>query len=372
MIPVNEPLLDGNELKYITECVTTGWISSEGPFVQRFEEEMAKSCNRQHGIAVVNGTAALQLAFEALDLTPGDEVIVPTFTIISCVSCLVRLGLKPVFVDCDPQTFNCSIDEIEAVLTTKTKAILVVHLYGLPVDMDLILALARKRSLKVVEDAAEMIGQTYKGKICGSFGDISIFSFYPNKHLTTGEGGMVVTNNTDLAKKCRSLRNLSFQPPRRFIHEEFGWNYRMTNIQAALGVAQLENLSRNVKLKRQLGAAYNKCLSGIPNIQLPVTQTDYADNIYWVYSIVLNDNLDIDADVVMQKLSAEDIGTRPFFWPMHKQPILHRYFPELKSLSLPHSERIARKGFYLPSGLALNIQLIPEICEKLENVIREL
>jgi len=372
MIPVNEPLLDGNELKYVSECVTTGWISSEGPFVQRFEEEMAESCDRQHGIAVVNGTAALQLAFEALGLVSGDEVIVPTFTIISCVSCLVRLGLKPVFVDCDPLTFNSSIDEIKAVLTTRTKAILVVHIYGLPVDMDPVLALAKKHSLKIVEDAAEMIGQTYKGKICGSFGDISIFSFYPNKHLTTGEGGMILTNNADLANKCRSLRNLSFQPPRRFIHDEFGWNYRMTNIQAALGVAQLENLSRNVDLKRQIGAAYNKSLSGIANIQLPVVKMDYADNIYWVYTVVLNDDLGVDADVVMQKLSAEKIGTRPFFWPMHEQPILHRHFPELKSLSLPHSVRIARKGFYLPSGLGMNIQNISKICEKLENVIRKL
>ena len=218
-IPVNEPLLDGNEKKYLCECIDSGWISSEGPFVQEFEKRMSFSVNRKHGVAVSNGTAALEVAVQALEIGSGDEVIMPTFTIISCAMAVSKTGAVPVLVDSDPYTWNMNADEIEAKITSRTKAIMVVHLYGLPADMDKILVLAKKYNLKVIEDAAEMHGQTYNGKPCGSFGDISTFSFYPNKHITTGEGGMLVTDDDYLAERCRLIRNLCFRKDRRYIHD---------------------------------------------------------------------------------------------------------------------------------------------------------
>src|SRR5687768_8978158 len=255
-IPVNEPVLDGNEKKYLNECIDTGWISSEGPFIREFEERFAKRVGRAHGIAVCNGSAALDAAAAALDLQPGDEVILPTFTIISCASAISRLGAVPVLVDCDPDTWNMDVSRIEERITSRTRGIMAVHIYGLPVDMDPLLELADRHGLDVIEDAAEMIGQTYRGRPCGSLGRISTFSFYPNKHVTTGEGGMIVTDDDALAERCRSLRNLTMKSSRRFIHDELGWNFRMTNLQAAVGLAQLERLDEFVPRKRRIFGRY--------------------------------------------------------------------------------------------------------------------
>ena len=324
MIPVNEPLLNGNEKQYLAECIDTGWISSEGPFVGRFEEQMAAVVGRRHGVSVCNGTAALEVAVAALDLQPGDEVIMPTFTIISCVAAVVRRGCVPVLVDCDPVTWNMNVSQIEARITTRTRAIMMVHIYGLPVDMDPILAIAAKYGLKIIEDAAQMHGQTYRGRPCGSFGDLSVFSFYPNKHLTTGEGGMVLTDDDALAERCRSLRNLCFQPKKRFVHEELGFNFRMTNLQAALGVAQLERLEEFVARKRRMGMHYTGKLSRIAGLELMSPNTPYADNIYWVYGVVLNEMVPFDAEEAMRRLGQKGIGTRPFFWPMHEQPVFRK------------------------------------------------
>ena len=259
-IPVNEPLLDGNEKKYLCECIDTGWISSEGPFVKEFEQKMGVSVGRKYGIAVSNGTAALEVAAQALGIGHGDEVIMPTFTIISCAMAITKLGGVPVLIDSDPHTWNMNVDEIEAKITDKTKAIMIVHIYGLPVDVDAILKLAKKYRLKVIEDAAEMHGQNYRGKPCGSFGDISTFSFYPNKHITTGEGGMVMTDNEELAERCRSLRNLCFRKDIRYVHDEISDNYRFTNLQAAVGLAQLERLEEFVARKRKMGKFYTEHL----------------------------------------------------------------------------------------------------------------
>jgi perosamine synthetase len=319
-IPVNEPLLDGREKEYLLECLETGWISSEGPFIHQFEEQLAARVQRKHGIAVSNGSVALDAAIVALNIGPGDEVILPTFTIISCAAAIVRAGAIPVVVDADPHTWNMTVAGVAAKITPRTKAIMVVHIYGLPVEMDGILALAREHNLRVIEDAAEMHGQTYKGQPCGSFGDISTFSFYPNKHITTGEGGMIVVNDDALADRCRSLRNLCFAPPRRFVHHELGWNLRMTNLQAALGLAQLERLDEFVGRKRRMGQAYTEALADVPGLELPIAHTDYADNIYWVYAIVLKDEVPWNAEEMMKRLAARGIGTRPFFWGMHAQP----------------------------------------------------
>ncbi len=351
-IPVNEPILDGNEKKYLNECIDSGWISSEGPFVKRFENEFAGCVNRRHGIAVSNGTAAIDAAIEALGIRPGDEVIMPAFTIISCITQLVRCGAKPILIDSEASTWNMDVSAIEEKITKHTKAIMVVHIYGLPVDMDPVLDIARRYNLKIIEDAAEMHGQTYRNRPCGSFGDISTFSFYPNKHITTGEGGMIVTDDDTLAASCRSLRNLCFQPEHRFVHERLGWNMRMTNLQAAIGVAQLERLNEFVKRKRAIGARYQKLLVGLPSLQLPLASTDYADNIYWVFGLVLDENIGINAVEAMRRLGEQGIGTRPFFCPMHQQPVLQRA-GLFNRESYPVSERLYKRGFYIPSGMAL-------------------
>lgn len=367
-IPVNEPLLDGNEKAYLMQCIDTGWISSEGPFVQQFEEQFAAAMGRQYGVAVANGSVALDAAIVALGIGAGDEVIMPTFTIISCAAAVVRAGATPVLVDADPVTWNMDVNQIEAKITPRTKAIMVVHIFGLPVDMQPLLELAEKYGLKVIEDAAEMHGQTYQGKPCGSFGDLSTFSFYPNKHITTGEGGMIVTDNRDLAAKCRSLRNLCFKPEQRFLHDELGWNFRMTNLQAAVGVAQLERLTEFVQRKRAMGAHYTALLADTHGIQLPLAHTSYADNIYWVYGIVLDDTLPIDAKAAMQSLAKLGIGTRPFFWPMHEQPVFQR-MGLFHGEHYPVAERLARRGFYLPSGLALTPQQRERAAAALQTVL---
>ena len=252
---------------------------------------MSTSVNRKYGIAVANGTAALEVAVRALGIQPGDEVIMPSFTIISCAMAVSKLGAVPVLVDSDLYTWNMNVDEIEEKITAKTKAIMVVHIYGLPVDMHKVMEIAKKHGVKVIEDAAEMHGQTYDGIPCGSFGDISTFSFYPNKHITTGEGGMIVTDDEDLAEKCRVLRNLCFQKEVRYVHEEISDNYRFTNLQAAVGLAQLERLQEFVDRKRKMGAYYTEQFKDMEGVILPQEKTACADNIYWVYGMVLKENI---------------------------------------------------------------------------------
>lgn len=365
MIPVNTPLLSGNELKYLTECIETGWISSEGPFIRKFESEFSHYAGRKHGIAVSNGSAALDVAVKALQLKKGDEVIMPSFTIISPAQSVVQAGATPVLVDSDEDTWNMDVNQIEEKITPRTRAILVVHIYGLPVDMDPVLALCKKYNLYLIEDAAEVIGQTYRNKPCGSFGDISTFSFYPNKQITTGEGGMVVCNDEALAERCRKLRNLAFEPHgRRFVHHELGWNYRMTNMQAALGVAQLENIEKHIFRKREIGKRYNEGLKGINGFQLPQASTDFAENIYWVYGLV--GDSEVRTNELIKKLSENKIGTRPFFWAMHEQPVFQQ-MSLFKDERYPVAERLARNGFYIPSGLGITDEEIETVIKTIRD-----
>ena len=365
-IPVNTPLLDGNEEKYLSECIRSGWISSEGPFVERFEEEFSQYIGVKAAAAVSSGTAALDLVFEALDLEAGDEVIVPTFTIISCIQHLLRKGVSIKFVDCDEATLNVTPSDVISAITQKTKAILLVHIYGLSIDVDPIMSVARSKNITVIEDAAEVHGLTYKGKKCGSLCDISIFSFYPNKHITTGEGGMVLSDNHNLISKVKGLRNLCFGPE-RFVHHSIGWNYRMSNLQAAVGVAQLERIDDIILKKRGIGKQYRERLEDQSQLLLQPRETEYCENIYWVNSVQLMKH---DKIQVMKFLKEKGIGTRPFFYPLHLQPIVTSSGTHIHT-SLGKSVTAYSRGFYLPSGLALTSVEIDYVCDNLLSFLND-
>lgn len=372
-IPVNEPIIGDQEKELVLSCLNTGWISSEGSFVEEFESKFSYKCARKYGIAVSSGTAALDIAIQALNISKDDEIIMPSFTIISCIHQIVRIGAIPVFVDSDLRTWNMDISKVEDNITSKTKAILVPHIYGLAVDMQFILDLAKKYNLLVIEDAAEVIGQECRTKPCGSFGDISIFSFYANKHITTGEGGMIVTNSENLNERCKALRNLCFQNENRFIHEEIGWNYRMTNIQAALGLGQLSRLEKIIHRKKEIGLIYTEKLKELSDfILLPDLSTEYSSNIFWVFGIILkNQEKFKSAKNLSIFLKENNIGNRPFFYPLHLQPVLLRIYPHLGNIKLPISEKMYKNGLYLPSGLALTNDQIDYVCSILKKAFQD-
>jgi len=376
MISVNEPLLGEKELEYVTDCVRTGWISSAGHYIEQFEQGWADYCGRRYGITVSNGTAALQVAIASLGLRPGDEVILPTFTIISCALAVIYNGAVPVLVDCDPRTWCMDIDQVEKKITQRTRAIMPVHIYGHPVDMDPILDLAEKHGLAIIEDAAEVHGAEYFSKRgtphsawrrCGNFGTLSCFSFYANKLITTGEGGMVLTDDPVLAEKTRSLRNLCFETNRRFYHQELGFNFRLTNLQAALGLAQLSRIEEIIARKRSMGAEYTRRLAAIDRLELPVEEP-WAHNVYWMYGLVLSEKTGMDAAVFGAKLKQRGIESRPFFLGLHEQPALCRRGLFLHE-RYPVADRIARQGLYLPSGLALTTEQIVEVCDAVREVL---
>jgi len=376
MIPVNEPLLEKREEELVVECLRSGWISSAGKFIEDFEQRWADYCGRRYGIAVSNGTAALQLAFACIGLKPGDEVILPTFTIISCALAVIYNGGVPVLVDSDPRTWCMDVEQVKNKISQKTRAIMPVHIYGHPVEMDSVLNLAEAHSLAVIEDAAEAHGAEYLSarnathsvwRRCGSFGDLSCFSFYANKLVSTGEGGMVLTNDSRLAEKARSLRNLCFQPGRRFYHEELGFNFRLTNLQAALGLAQLERTDQIVGKKRWMGQTYNNLLKDIDGLVLPPEQP-WARSVYWMYGVVLPEKIGMDAMRFAQLLRQRGIDTRPFFLGLHEQPVF-----QTRGLfggeRYPVSERLARRGLYLPSGLALTEEQLKFVCASVREVL---
>jgi perosamine synthetase len=376
MIPVNEPVLGTLELDYVTECVRTGWISSAGDYIEQFENGWAKYCGRRYGIAVSNGTVALQAAVACLGLKPGDEVIMPSFTIISCALAVIYNGGRPVLLDSDPRTWCMDVEQVAGKITNKTRAIMPVHIYGHPVDMDPILNLADKYGLSIIEDAAEVHGAEYLSRRdtadptwrrCGSFGTLSCFSFYANKLITTGEGGMILTDDPVLADRVRSLRNLCFQSQRRFYHEHLGFNFRLTNLQAALGVAQLERIDQIIERKRWMGHRYNEYLKDLEGLQLPVEEP-WARNVYWMYGIVLGEESGMDAVQFAAKLRKRGIETRPFFLGMHEQPIFREQGLFLKE-TYPTAERIARQGLYLPSGLALTEDQLNTVCDRVREVL---
>jgi perosamine synthetase len=339
----------------VTEALRSGWISSAGKFLEEFEARWAAYCGRKHGVAVSNGSVALESAIACLDLEPGDEVIVPDFTIISCATAVIAAGAVPVFVDANPRTWCIDTAQIEEQITPRTRAIMPVHIYGHPVDMEPVLRLAAAHELAVIEDAAEAHGAEYlldgKWRRCGSFGELSCFSFYANKLVTTGEGGMVVTDNDELAEQARSLRNLCFRSDRRFLHDRLGFNFRLTNLQAALGVAQIERMDEIVARKRAAAVRYTAALCDVSGLTLPIEER-WARSVFWMYGVVLGDEIELGAEEFALRLRAEGVDTRPFFVGMHEQPAL-RARGLARDGRYPVSERLARRGLYLPSGVAL-------------------
>ena len=367
MILVNEPLLNGNEKKYLNECIDTGWISSEGRFVDRLEREFAQYIGKKYGIAVCNGTAALEVALHAVGVKEGDEVIMPSFTIISCALAVLRLGARPVLVDIEPETWNMDVDRVASRITKKTTAIMPVHIYGHPVDMEPILELSKIYGLTVVEDAAEAHGAEYKARKCGSMGNVSAFSFYPNKLITTGEGGIVLCDDKDVANKASAYRNLYFGKEERFNHEGIGFNYRMSNLQAAIGVAQLERIDDIVDFKREMGRYYHDKLSLIDGIRAQ-TEKEWAKTVYWMYCIEVDENLGIDAKYIMAALRKRGIGTRPFFKGLHTQSIFtnNGLFVGEK---YENTDKAYKYGLYLPSGMTLTKAQIDVVVESLREIV---
>ena len=358
-IPVNVPKIFNQEKINVKKCLDTGWISSEGKYVKKFEESFSKYNKRIFGVAVSSGTAALEIGMKSLNLKKGDEVIIPTFSIISTALCVIKLGLKPVLIDSNIYTWNVDSDQVIKKITKKTKAIIITHIYGFPVDMKKILAIAKRKNIKIIEDSAEMIGQTYFKKRCGTFGDLSTFSFYANKHITTGEGGMILTNNKKMYNKCKSLRNLCFGIGiKKFNHDDIGWNYRMTNVQAAIGCGQLKNISWIIRRKRQIGKRYIFILKNCNKIYIQPYKLSYSKNIFWVFGILLKKNANISRDQVIKKLLKHNIQTRNFFYPMHKQKIFKKMKLFTKRHKFPNSDCLSKKGFYLPSGLGItNVEI---------------
>ena len=369
-IPVNVPKLYNFEKRNILKCLKTNWISSEGKYVKEFEEKFSKFNSRKYGIAVSSGTAALEVALKSLNLKKNSEVIIPAFSIISTALCVIKCNLKPILVDCNIHTWNVDPEAIIKKINNNTSAIMLTHIYGLPVNLSSIVKIAKKRKIKIIEDSAEVIGLTYKKKICGSFGDLSTFSFYANKHITTGEGGMIVTNSKELYLKCKSLRNLSFSNSYfdRYNHDDIGWNYRMTNLQAALGCGQLKNIKKIIQRKREIGNLYYNNLKKNKQIILQQNNTSYSKNIYWVFGILLKKNCKIKRDQFMKKLLKKNIDTRPFFLSMNKQKIFKK-MKLFKKDKMINSEYLSKNGFYVPSGLALKNNEIKYICKWINKIL---
>ena len=370
-IPVNKPLITSEDLNYLNKSISKGWVSSEGPEVKRFENNFSNFIGNKYSVAVSSGTAALEIAIKSLKLKKGDEVIIPNFTIISNAMAVLKEGLNIKLVDCNIKDWNMDIIEIEKKITKKTKAIIATHIYNFPLRVDILKKICRKNKIILIEDAAEVIGQKLNNKLCGSYGDISIFSFYANKQITTGEGGMITTNSKKLYKQSKSLRNLCFGKQDRFNHEDIGWNYRMTNLQASLGVSQLKRIRSIVGRRHRVGNEYFQKLKDNKNIYIPETTRSYAKNIYWVIAFVItNKNLKIDGKKLMKMLLKYGIQTRPFFWPMHKQKVFKEKYKINTSGKYKNSEYISKYGLYLPSSLDIKSNQIKFICNKVNSILK--
>ncbi len=356
IVPVCEPLLDGNERRYVLDCLNGNWVSSLGKYIPLFEDQFASYCRATYGVACSSGTAALHLALESMDVGPGDEVLIPDFTLIVSANTVCWTGARPVPVDVEPDTWCMDPRRIEEKITSRTKAIMVVHMYGHPADMGAIMAIAKRHHLRVIEDCAQAVGAEVHGRRVGAIGDVAAFSFYGNKTITTGEGGMVVTNDSRIRDRAALLRNQAFEQE-RFLHRAVGFNYRMTNVQAAIGLAQLEQVDDRVQKKLELAHAYRELLSACPDVQLP-TCRNWAKNVYWMFGLLLKPSFGRSAAEVRALLQEQGIETRSFFVPMHRQPIYNGDHPRWPNLAgpFPVSEMLAERGLYLPSGPTLTYE----------------
>ena len=367
IIPVSGPLIGDNVLPLVRECLDTGWLSSDGRFVREFERRWSSYCGAKFGVAVSSGTAALQIPVASLKFERGSEIIIPSWTIISCAIAVLEAGCVPVLVDCDPETWCMDLDQVESKISPKTRAVMPVHMFGHPVDMRRLAAVARKHDLFIIEDAAEAHGAEVSGCRVGGLGDLGCFSFYANKIVTTGEGGMVVTNNLELADKLRSFRNLCFRSDRRFFHTEIGHNYRLTNLQAAIGVAQIDRIDAHIEKKRWIAARYRERLKSLDQIALPV-EREWAKNVYWMFGLVLHSEVSFDAAEFARRLRERGVDTRPFFLGMHEQPVF-RSMGLFEREPYPVSEILARRGLYIPSGLTLTELQIDRVCDAIKHIV---
>lgn len=372
MIPVSEPILDGNERKYLNECIDSRWVSSGGPFVERLERGFGEALGLPPGVAVCNGTASIEAALYGLGVSEGDEVIMPSFTIISCALAAIRLGAVPVIVDIDPTNWCMDTSLLEAAVSPRTKVIMPVHIYGHPVDMDVVMDVAARHGLSVLEDAAEVHGAEYFSKKqnawlkCGAIGHASSFSFYANKIVTTGEGGMVLSPNAEVLKRARAYQNLCFRPEQRFYHTELGYNFRMTNLQAAIGVAQLERMQEFIASKRRIAALYASRLASVSGVRVQ-PESSWARSVFWMHAIELDERIGMTAAEVIAALRGYGVEARPFFYGMHAQPALQGKMRVAGPC--PHTERAYKRGLYLPSGMTLTEALVDQVCCALESVL---
>ena len=366
-VPVNRPLLSGNEKKYVLDCLDSNWISSSGKYIELFEKQFADFVGRKYAVSVSNGTVALELALSRFNFKSTDEVIVTNFTIISCLSAIIRSGAKPVIVDVDPVTWNMNIEQVREKINENTKAILAVHIYNYPVELDKLIQICNENNLFLIEDGAEQIGQVYKNKKIGSFGDVSVFSFYANKNITTGEGGMILTDNKSDYEYYRKYKNLAFEKE-RFVHKGLGYNFRMTNIQAALGLAQLENIDFNLRRKKEIGLKYNNELKSLKDrIYFPTPKMGDINNIYWIFGFTISAEIKLNAKELSELLYKKGIETRPFFCPMSKQPV----FKNLFKGNYPVSDYLYEKGLYLPSGIGNTDIEIDYVINALKQILHE-
>lgn len=371
MIPVSRPLFLGNEKKYLNECIDANWIGP-GEFNARFEESFSSYIGKKYAVTVSNGSSALDLALASLRLNKGDEVIVTNFTIISCISSIIRAGAKPVLIDIENKTWNFDINQIEEKITSKTKAIMAVHIYNFPVEMNELEKLSKKYKLKLIEDCAEQIGQNYKKKKIGSYGDISCFSFYSNKNITTGEGGMILTDDVSLYEYCKKEKNLgfSFDSSKRFVHDTLGYNYRMTNMQAAIGLAQLEKIEFLIEKRKEVGRYYSEGLKDYDKLlYYPPESYNDMENIYWVFAIRFSNEINLTFKNVSDKLFKKGVETRPFFLPIHKQPIFNGSLGS--DQDFPNSNDLYEKGIYLPCGNGITLDEARTVLKELKVILND-
>jgi perosamine synthetase len=366
-IAVAAPLLSGNELAYVTDCIKTNWISSQGKYVRKFEELFREYHNDRPSLAVSNGTVALHLALEALKIGKGDEVIVPDLTFAASVNAILYTGATPVLADIDPLTWNINIDHARKLVSSRTKAIMPVHLYGQPCDMEGIMQLAKEYNLLVIEDCAEALGSYYKGIPVGCFGDVATFSFYGNKTITTGEGGMVVFKNSFVAERAAMLRDHGMQKTRRYWHEEVGYNYRLTNIQAAIGVAQFERLNEFVDAKKKIAKTYSDAFGELEFLQIPVDIED-SGNSYWLYTMLVQPEAPFTRNELIEHLHTKGIETRPVFYTMHEMPP-YQQFGDANQLVI--SSKVSATGISLPSSVTLTEEELEHICRSVQNFCKK-